>query len=418
MAELLYLFKEIDTLMVANGARSTNPDGSFTSFDDKVKSFDRFEKEPQYPGDIEHMFEMKEGKHVIREEYLYDAGIKEKLAHYEKYKTYEKRYQEYKEKILGGNYDTLKSIAIVRHRVLHLKEYKVWKYKAFKQDCQGMIKYLKNPDKKHFLSHYTLPKKILAGTVALAGLRGKRGVKKHSFWQSIRAAWNDTTAHAWYKDILFYLGGMLAVLYGLFYALNKKMISLKEWDTGSYILFAIGLLAFLYYLPKIMRFLYRVLALMLSLGKNSINKDWFAMVLLFLAGLFMIYVWLQHKGSSSLKKQPITSTTIKQQHHKPIPKRHTVTSTVKHPYQKPIQKPNKVQCHTAYVAVDTLHIRENPNSKSPIIDKVYRNHKLCIVKELPQWLYIRNRGWVYREHVANKRVKLKRKTIPLSTDLY
>ena len=400
MAELLYLFREIDTLMVANGARFRNADGSFTSFDDKVKSFDTFEEEPQYPGDIEHMFEMKEGKYVIREEYLYDAGIKNKLLAYENYKTYEKRYEVYKKKILGGNYNTLKSIAIVRHRVLHLKDYKVWKYKPFKQDCQSMIKYLNEPDKKPFLSRYKVPQKIIAGTVVLAGLKDKRGVKKHSFWQNIRTVWNDTTVHDWYKDILFYLGGMLAVLYGLFTMLSKKLISIKDWDTGSYILFAIGLVTFLYYLPKIMRFIYGLAQALVSFGKKSLYSDWYKMMFLFLGGIFMIYAWLQYKGSSPRKRQHIVHTTIKQQH------------------QKPIQKTHKVQCRTAYVAVDTLHVREKPKSNSRIIDKVYKNHKLCIIKELPQWLYVQNRGWVYREHVSNTRVKTKRKNISLGDDLY
>ena len=306
----------------------------------------------------------------------------------------------YKKKILGGNYNTLKSIAIVRHRVLHLKDYKVWKYKPFKQDCQSMIKYLNEPDKKPFLSRYKVPQKIIAGTVVLAGLKGKRGVKKHSFWQNIRTVWNDTTVHDWYKDILFYLGGMLAVLYGLFTMLSKKLISIKDWDTGSYILFAIGLVTFLYYLPKIMRFIYGLAQALVSFGKKSLYSDWYKMMFLFLGGIFMIYAWLQYKGSSPRKRQHIVHTTIKQQH------------------QKPIQKTHKVQCRTAYVAVDTLHVREKPKSNSRIIDKVYKNHKLCIIKELPQWVYVQNRGWVYREHVSNTRVKTKRKNISLGDDLY
>lgn len=416
MAEMLYLFKEIDTLMVANGARSRNPDGSFTTFDEKVNSFDGFEKEAQYPGDIEHMFKMKEGKYVIREEYMYDAGIKKKLLAYENYKTYEKRYEAYKKKILGGNYNTLKSIAIVRRKVLHVREYKVWKYKAFKQDCQSMIKYLKAPDKKPFLSHYTLPKKMLAGTVALAGLKGKQGLKKHSLWQSIRSAWGETATHTWYKDILTYLGGLFAILYGLFYVLSKKMISIKNWDAGSYVLFAIGLLVFLYLLPKIMRFMYRLVASIVSWGKSSIGSDWYKMVFLFLGGAFMIYLWLQHKGNLALKKPHITEPIVKHQYRKPIEKKHSVK--VKTKTAKPMQKQEKLQCRTAYVAVDTLHIRKNPNSRSAIIDKVYRNNKLCIVKQLAQWSYIWHRGWVYSEHISKTRVKRKRKTIPLGTDLY
>jgi hypothetical protein len=139
IAEVLYLINRIEELMVKDGAKGE-------SFSDKVKSFDDFEE--LYPdidrSAIGYKFYYKDGTFHIKDQYDYESGIHGELREYIEFKTYRKRRYAYREKLLRGQYHTLRIIGHERNQLMHIYNYKISNYKKFIKACNEIITYFES----------------------------------------------------------------------------------------------------------------------------------------------------------------------------------------------------------------------------------------------------------------------------------
>lgn len=70
---------------------------------------------------------------------------------------------------------------------------------------------------------------------------------------------------------------------------------------------------------------------------------------------------------------------------------------------------NTIACKNRYVQATTLNVRAKPKSNARVVDKVYKNEKLCIVQEELPWFYIKNKGWVHSKFISDKKVVVSQK---------
>lgn len=356
MAELLYFFHQIEKLMVKNGAKKIKVDGSPTSFSDKVKSFDDFEKEPKDPGDIGYKFYYDAGSYHIKDDYDYDKNINKELVEYEEYKLYKKRYWEYRNDILGGNYHTLKQIGHERNQLLHIYDYQIKNYSKFVKVCKSMLEYLENPDKKPFLGYESLNSTKSVGTTS---------IKSNSYHSKSAKSPNDLSIMFWILGSFFLIGIVKVLMYA--YTIEPYLV-LGAIGYGIYALF---------------------------------SGNWLPVLAVGVIGWVMIF-----------------STNTTHERHRNYEKTKTVHS-VHHKTEKSYSEPKtnrqyksrskaSTTCRYYYILADKLHVRARASGIGRKIGSVNKNTKVCITKTKNGWSYIDGKGWVSSKFLSVKKVKKKK----------
>jgi len=434
MAELLYLFHEIEKLMIVNGAKETNDKGNPTSFEEKVNSFDAFDFEPKNPGNVGYKFYVQEDKYYIKEPYKYDVNIKEQLDVYEKYKSHERRYLENRATILGGNYYVLRKIVHERNKLLYVENYEIEDHNAFVKDCRSMMKYLQNPDKKPFLTYgkFTYSardtlKKLKAQNVEVGIFEGSIGsllVKSILFLSILTAIVlilryiNSQNIPSVDSNIGRYIWGGIFATIGLYFLVKLFKFVTNEWvlrsflllgsmlgfgylnnngfipvdytlehlSLGEYIVGGAALVLMVYTLPSIITNIFQSLhyffldfftgIFSMFFSKNSLGNVSMSIIPYIFGFWFVIYLMLQGDRT----QQNYLSTKSKKVVH--------------------------TKCQYFYVKVDILHVRDKATDKSHIVDKVYKNEKLCITQKKSHWYYVKHRGWVFLKHLNKQDITL------------
>ncbi len=377
MAELLYFFHQIEKLMVKNGAKKLKVDGSPTSFSDKVKSFDDFEKEPKDPGDIGYKFYYDAGSYHIKDDYDYDKNINKELVEYEEHKLYKKRYWEYKNDILGGNYHTLKQIGHERNQLLHIYAYQIKNYSKFVKVCKSMMKYLESPDKKPFLGYESLDSTKSVGIT---------DSKRTSYRSKSNKSSNSLSIMFWILGILSLVGIVKVLIYA--YHIEPYLV-LGAIGYGVYALFTENLLPIL---------AVAVIGWFMIFSSNSSNERQYR----------------NHDDKKTVRsvkyKKENTHTESKTKHHeRAIQKEnivHNYDSQKRTSSQR--EKVNKI-CQYYYIQANKLHIRARASSTGRKVGSVSKNTKVCITKTKKGWSYIDGRGWVSSKFLSENRVKKMKK---------
>ena len=391
MAELLYLFHQIEELMVKNDAKKTNADGSLTSFSDKVKSFDNFEKEPADPGDIGYKFYYDAGSYHIKDDYDYGHNIYTELEEYEAYKSYKKRHWEYRNKILGGNYHTLKQIGHERNQLLHIYDYQIKNYSKFVKDCKLMMKYLEKPDKKPFLGYESLHS--TKSTSTIVSKRTSYPSKSTGTIGSKRTSYHSkSTKSGDAFSIMFWILGLTSLV-GI-----VKVLVYAYHIEPYFLLGAIG---------------YGVYALF--------TGNWLPVLAVAVIGWVMIFSdnssKERHHSNYDEKKTVLSVKYKKENTHTESKNKHRERATQKervvhnndsrnHTSTKRT-KANKA-CQYYYIQANKLHIRASASATGRKIGSVNKNTKVCIRKTKNGWSYIDGKGWVSSKFLSMKRVKKKK----------
>lgn len=393
MAELLYLFHQIEELMVKNDAKKTNADGSPTSFSDKVKSFDNFEKEPADPGDIGYKFYLDKvsGSYDIKDDYAYDHNISTELEEYEEYKSYKKRHWEYKKKILGSNYYTLKQIGHERNQLLHIYNYQIKDYSKFVKVCRSMMKYLENPDKKPFLGYESLHS--TKSTVIVGSKRtsyhskstGTIGSKSTSYHSKSTKSGDAFSIMFWILGLISLVGIVKVLIYA--YHIEPYLV-LGAIGFGVYALLTGNLLPIL---------AAAVIGWVMIFSNNSSKERYQSN-------------YDEKKTVRSVKyKKENTHTESKNKHREIATQKERVVhnnDSRNHTSTKRTEA-NKA-CQYYYVQANKLHIRARASATGRKIGSVSKNTKVCIIKTKNGWSYIDGKGWVSSKFLSMKRVKKKK----------
>jgi len=436
ISKLLGLFHEIEELMVNNGAIEKNKDDSPTSFSDKVKSFDNFEKEPDNPGDIGYKFYFKYGTYNIKDMYEDDDEIYEEQEKYEKYKTYKKRYWEYRNTILGGHYYTLKKIGHERNQLLHIYDYKIDNYKKFVRVCNSMISYLKNPTKKPFFGYgkFESEDNNEVNDVYTNQIKSdKLGFKKMS---KIIMADKIFDSLINLKTISVFFIALISIDF-VEYLMSRGVM--PEYKLSDNYIWLMILFVIIYNIKIIFNFIVNTVKRILIFLGDMISELLELIFILFLGLLEMVlpyvfgalaiygfFTWMspskttQHSNSV---EQANTGQSVK--------KVYTPTETAMKPnvssaesekhQTAPVRKiAQHESCMYYYVQTNNLNIRAYASATGHVVGKVHKNDKLCITKEDGDWYYIANDGWVYNKYLSKQKAKkqeLKKKKL-VKKDVY
>lgn len=365
LAELLSLFHEIEKLMVINGAGKTKSDGTPTSFNDKVKSFDKFEPEPPKPADIGHKFYFKYGSYHIKDQYDYESDIYEELEVYKKFKLHKQRHWEYKDQVLRGNYKTLIKIGHERNQLLHIYEYKIENYRKFIKVCRSMIKYLEDPEKIPLFAYKNL------------NSEKDKNIKQESIFSIIMDKLKNISSSISNKFI--YISSKviytLVIIIGLLLLAGLIKSLIVAWGIFTPLIFLI----------------------LIVVGLFVTASNPIPLLLVAVYGLVLLYADYNVSFSSSKEKRVVKA---------PV-KTNTVTdykAAEKSKYMLDGKTEKKEPCNYYYVQTNNLNVRSESNSRSSVVDKVNINEKLCITKKEAPWYYILDTGWVHNKYLADKKV--------------
>jgi hypothetical protein len=374
-AELLVLFYEIEVLMVKNGAKLNKPDGTPTSFSDKVKGFDDYQSGPPNPGDIGFKFYLDKdtGRYEIKD-YLEDEdGILDELVKYRAFKRYKENNKTYQTTLMHGNYNTLIKIGHERNQLLHIYDYAIDDHKRFVKVCNSMIRYLKNPDDKPFLGYETLN---LPTSTRPSSRRNMSMIRSISS-SSKRKISNDILS------IVFrVLGIILLVGIGKILILAYAIDSYLLWGALGYGVYAIFTENFLPILGA------GILGWVLIFTGHSSHKN-------------------PMDTKKKTKTQTVRSVEYKQETKiiRNQVKKHEVSIKKEKPH-------NSIEvtktCHYYYIGVNKLYIRGESSSLGLKIGSVRKNSKVCITKTKNGWSYIDGKGWVFSKYLSKKKFVMKK----------
>ena len=404
LEQLLGLFQKIEVLLVQNGASTHKNDGAPSSFSDKVKSFDNFESEPSNPGDIGYKFylDKEDMEYYAKPDYEYDTDIEIELENYSDYKTWKKRYWEYRNSILGGNYYTLKKIGHERNQLMHIYGYKIENLNKFIKVCYSMISYLQNPNKIKFFGYgkFKETNNVIFDDIIKSDEPIRLSFSQRSKW----IMFDKVLDTFWSTRAFFVIFITLGILIGIDVILNYKL-SIRD-----NLLLGVGLQVIFYHIVPIyglidnfftiifsalewifspVTFLftklyqvtsYLVKTFLMMISGGFLLLEFILNLLPFFFVVWVVYyIWLAPKNdrSISMAKQSVTTK-----------------NSIKNTNQS---------CLYYYVKSKTLNVRAHNSSKSHVVSKVHRNDKLCIVKKNIPWYYINNKGWVYGQYIYRRK---------------
>jgi len=372
-AELLELFHQIEALMVKNGAKINKPDGTPTSFSDKVKGFDDYESGPPNPGDVGFKFYLDKdtGRYEIKDYHEDEDGILDELVKYRAFKRYKENNKTYQTTLMHGNYNTLIKIGHERNQLLHIYDYAIDDHKRFVKVCNSMIRYLENPDDKPFLGYETLKSPT---STRPSSSRNTSTIKSISASSKGKIS-NDISIVFGVLGIILLIGiGKILILV---YAIDSYLL----WGAIGYGIYAIFTENFLPILGA------AILGwVLIFTGYSTHDKP--------------VYTQTQTVRSVDYKQNTQKPKIIRNQE-----KKHEVSIEKEKLYNsKEVTK----TCNYYYVQVNKLHIRGRSSSSGMKIGSVRKNSKVCITKIKNGWSYIDGKGWVSSQYLSKKKIVMKK----------
>jgi uncharacterized protein YgiM (DUF1202 family) len=150
LAEAIYLFSRIETLLREHGGTGESFSDLVKSFNKKIHREEKLKAKKQKADKIGYKFYYADGEYHIKDQYEYEYDIDEELFEYEESKRQWREYIEYKRGLIGGFYNNLRTIGHERNQLMHQADYHIPNFSRFKKACYQVIDYLEDGAKPLF----------------------------------------------------------------------------------------------------------------------------------------------------------------------------------------------------------------------------------------------------------------------------